>query len=120
MYTIIPPDERMELWKIAEREYEQHCREWDRAKQRWEWDVEHWLDAENKHHAEKWLAAEREARDKYSTAVFNAAYDRCGNSAFAKDFAAFAWEAHQAGELTLADALEKVASVPQDELPAVN
>lgn len=135
VYTIIPPDERMELWKDAVREYQEDCRDWLDAEkdfvQEWLYEekrfvrqwldaekrlVQEWLDAEKQFVAE-WLLAELDAHEEFQKPLFNAVMDRCENTEYAYGVAKAAWKQHQAGGLTLADALEVIARSPQDKFP---
>jgi hypothetical protein len=135
VYLIIPPDERIEMWLDAEGDHRSLCRRWLDAEQQFAWEwlsaekqfIKQWLDAE-KQFIQKWLDAEQQCitdwlvaemdeEDKYQRQVFDAVWDRCGNSEFAMGTAKRAWQAHQDGQLPLAKALRVIAAKPQDTFP---
>lgn len=146
LYTLIAPEERLQLWLDAEDDHKEEWRAWLRAEKQYERDVRQWLDAEitlwlraekqftqewldaEKRFAQEWLDAEEQyilewyvaeidAQHAYEMQVFNAVLDRCGNTDHAMAVAQAAWGQHRQGRLPLEAALEAIAQQPQDSFP---
>lgn len=64
-YTLIPPDERVERWNDARRQWESICRKWDK----WKSDCGRWLEKEAQH---LWLDAEARAATDFTMPIFEA------------------------------------------------
>lgn len=149
LYTLITPDERLQLWLDAEDDHTEEWRAWLRAEKQYERNVRQWLDAEitlwlraEKQFTQEWLDAEKrftqqwldaeeqyirewcvaeiDAQHAYEMQVFNAVLDRCGNTDHAMAVAQAAWDEHRQGRLPLEAALEAVAQLPQESFPAAD
>lgn len=68
-YALIPPDERVERWNDARRQWETICRKWDK----WKSDCGRWLEKEAQH---LWLDAETRAATEFTMPIFEAASRR--------------------------------------------
>ncbi|GAB4720243.1 hypothetical protein MAHJHV65_45230 [Mycobacterium avium subsp. hominissuis] len=64
-YTLIPPDDRVERWNAARRQWESICRKWDK----WKSDCCRWLEKEAQH---LWLDAETRAETEFTMPIFEA------------------------------------------------
>ncbi|WP_176213559.1 hypothetical protein, partial [Mycobacterium avium] len=72
-YTLIPPEERVERWNDARRQWESICRKWEN----WKFDCGRWLEKEAQY---LWLDAEARAKDEFTMPIFEAASRRaCEN-----------------------------------------
>lgn len=149
LYTLITPNERVQLWLEDESKRKQDFQRWLNAERRaidnWlyaekrfaqEWldaekeftqkwlkaekrFVQDWLDAEQEA-IRDWLVAEIEAQHAFETQVFNAVLDRCDDTDYAMNVAKAAWRQHQQGNLPLATALDVIAQRPRDFFPAAD
>jgi hypothetical protein len=117
-YTIIPPDERLEMWLDEERDWENECRKWEQAKDRWEFDVKKWLKAEATHF---WLEAEAAERDNYITTIFDALIARGAYYQRAWDAAEGGWSKHRDsdGAWPTERVLAEISQIPDDKFEEI-
>ena len=86
-YTIIPQNERQQMWSDAERDWQRQVHKWAAAKMKWKRRVERWLDAENQ---AAWYAAELPLKMDYTMPIFSMLSKHVGYEA-AESLAEAAW-----------------------------
>lgn len=111
-YTLVLPNDRLELWLEAERKWGSLARQWDAAKHDWEWRVTRWLETEAQH---QWLEAEFWAKYEFTRDIAAAIRARGGDNGRARRAADNLWAGHQAGAVALEAAIQHIAAMPQGQ-----
>jgi hypothetical protein len=120
-YKLIPPDERIELWKEAEQDWHRICHQWDAAKRQWEWNVQNWLTAEAQY---LWIEAEERAKTEFTTPIFRAMSARAHETGITDPwglsiYAAEGWWANRASGVSPQTIVKQIADTSDGEVVAL-